>query len=105
MKIFILIGLNLNFYLKERSLLRAIWVDINDFHLIERSYRQNKSIPLLRQMIVKIKAVKTGIYKNIIAILFILNWKMNEVQKLSLTSLIETQNLLYNRKLGHLHMY
>ena len=57
---------------------------------MERYYRQNKSIPLLRQMIVRIKAVKTGIYKNIIAILFILNWKMNEVQKLSLTSLIET---------------
>ena len=56
-------------------------------------------------MIARIKVVKTGIYKNIIAILFILNWKMNEVQKLSLTSLIETQNLLYNRKLGHLHMY
>ena len=56
-------------------------------------------------MIVRIKAVKTGIYKNIIAILFILNWKMNEVQKLSLPSLIEIQNFLHNRKLGHLHMY
>ena len=38
--------------------------DINDVYLIEHSYRQSKSIPLLRQMIVRIKAVKTGLYEN-----------------------------------------
>ena len=55
-----------NIYLNQRNGLDygAIRVDINDVYLIERYYRQNKSIPLLKEMIVGIKAVKTGLYEN-----------------------------------------
>ena len=49
-----------NFYLNQRNDrdYKAIRVDINDVYLIERYNRQNK---LLRQMIVQIKPVKTGL--------------------------------------------
>ena len=57
---------NENFYLNQRNGrdYEAIQVDINDVYLIEHYYSQKKSIPLLRQMTVKIKAVKTGLYEN-----------------------------------------
>ena len=42
-----------------------IQADINDVYLIEHSYRQSKSIPLSRQMIVRIKAVKQDFMKII----------------------------------------
>ena len=94
-----------NFYLNQRNDrdYEAIRVDINDVYLIERYYRQNKSIPLLRQMIVRIKAVKTDFMKTI-AVLFILNRKMKKLEKLSLCSLMETRNFLSNLILGHLFM-
>ena len=54
------------FYLNQRNSrdYEAIRVDLNDVYLIERYYRQNKSIPLLRQMIVQIKVVKSELYEN-----------------------------------------
>ena len=54
------------FYLNQRNSRdhEAIRVDLNDVYLIERYYRQNKSIPLLRQMIVQIKVVKSELYEN-----------------------------------------
>ena len=54
------------FYLNQRNSrdYEAIRVDLNDGYLIERYYRQNKSIPLLRQMIVQIKVVKSELYEN-----------------------------------------
>ena len=59
-----------NFYLNQRNGrdYEAIRVDI--VYLIERYYRQNKSIPLLRQMIVRIKAVKTGLYENYCGVVY-----------------------------------
>ena len=53
------------FYLNQRNGrdCETIQVDINGVYSKERCYRQNKSIPLLRQMIVKMKAVKTGLYE------------------------------------------
>ena len=52
-----------NFYLNQRNNrdYKAIRVDINDVYLIERYNRQNK---LLRQIIVQIKPIKTGLQKN-----------------------------------------
>ena len=54
------------FYFNQRNGrdYEAIRVDINGVYSIEHYNRQNKSIPLLRQMIVRIKTVKTGLYKN-----------------------------------------
>ena len=54
------------FYLNQRNSrdYEAIRVDLNDVYLIERYYRQNKSIPLLRQIIVQIKVVKSELYEN-----------------------------------------
>ena len=54
------------FYLNQRNSrdYEAIRVDLNDVYLIECYYRQNKSIPLLRQMIVQIKVVKSELYEN-----------------------------------------
>ena len=54
------------FYLNQRNSrdYEAIRVDLNDVYLIERYYRQNKSIPLLGQMIVQIKVVKSELYEN-----------------------------------------
>ena len=54
------------FYLNQRNSrdYQAIRVNLNDVYLIERYYRQNKSIPLLRQMIVQIKVVKSELYEN-----------------------------------------
>ena len=61
-----------NFYLNQRNGrdYKAIRVDMNDIYLIERYYRQSKSIPLLRQMIVRIKAVKTGLYENYCCVVY-----------------------------------
>ena len=55
-----------NIYFNQRNGrdYEAIRVDINDVYLIERYYRQNKSIPLLKEIIVRRKAVKTGLYEN-----------------------------------------
>ena len=54
------------FYLNQRNSrdYEAIRVDLNDVYLNERYYRQNKSISLLRQMIVQIKVVKSELYEN-----------------------------------------
>ena len=54
------------FYLNQRNSrdYQAIRVNLNDVYLIERYYRQNKSISLLRQMIVQIKVVKSELYEN-----------------------------------------
>ena len=54
------------FYLNQRNSrdYEAIRVDLNDVYLNERYYRQNKSIPLLRQMIVQIKVAKSELYEN-----------------------------------------
>ena len=61
-----------NFYLNQRNDrdYEAIRVDINDVYLIERYYRQNQSIPLLTQMIVRIKAIKTGLYENYCCVVY-----------------------------------
>ena len=60
------------FYLNQRNGrdCETIQVDINGVYSIERCYRQNKSIPLLRQMIVKMKAVKTGLYENYCCVVY-----------------------------------
>ena len=57
---------NENFYVNQRNGRDyvAMRLDINDVYLIERYYRQNKSTPLLRQMIVRVKAIKTGLYET-----------------------------------------
>ena len=61
-----------NFYLNQRNGCdyQAIQADINDVYLIERSYHRNKLIPLLRQMIVRIKAVKTGLHENYCCVVY-----------------------------------
>ena len=53
---------NENFYLNQRNSrdYEVIQVDMNEAYLIEHYNHQNKSIPLLTQMIVRIKAVETG---------------------------------------------
>ena len=60
------------FYLNQRKVhdYEAIRVDIIDVYLIQRYYHQNKSIPLLRQMILQIKAVKTGLCKNYCCVVY-----------------------------------
>ena len=94
------------FYFNQRNSrdYEAIRVDINDVYSIEHYNRQNKSIPLLRQMIVRIKTVKTGLYKNHCCVVYTQS-KKNKVEKLSLRSFMETRNLLHNLVPGHLLMY
>ena len=59
------------FYLNQRNGrdYEAIQVDIN-VYLTERYYRQNKWIPLLRKMTVRIKAVKIGLYENYCSVVY-----------------------------------
>ena len=83
-----------NFYLNQRNGrdYEDIRVDINEIYLIERYYHQNKSIPLLWQMIVRIKAVKTGLYENYC---FVVYTKSEDEQSAEVESLLPHGNAKY----------
>ena len=79
------------FYLNQRNGrdYEAMLVDINDVYLTELYYGLNKSIPLLRQMIVRIKAVKTGLSENYCCVVYT---KSEDKESAKIQSLLPHKN-------------
>ena len=61
-----------HFHLKERNGrdYETKKVDISDVYIIERYYRQNKSIRSLKRLVVRIKAAKSELYENYCCVIY-----------------------------------